>query len=332
MAQEDMMAIHEDVDVVMTEDVTMTQEETSTIDTQLPGPPAVPNHSSAFPSKATRRAVRAAQRRKNGHQPSVGGVTKQPCDGGATRKLRRPRRKTKTPWDISGSPSPSPSETLSSEPPSSEPPALEDDPHRYPDCCLTLSNRLIQSLTNILNSTDPIPEPNLVLSIGSGSGRLETHLQSHWLSTPSCDLEIRGVEIRTPDDARPVNRWLPEQYYSTVQGTWQLSSDLQSAGALMFVYPRDPALISRYMLAAAQDQHSPLRTLVWLGPRADWPTFEDCLCGTPGFERIQFVEDCGMVQYEMMVVVRKAPPVLFSLPSHPRATEDSIQAQSGSMA
>ncbi|KAF3766434.1 hypothetical protein M406DRAFT_37994 [Cryphonectria parasitica EP155] len=192
-------------------------------------------------------------------------------------------------------------------------PALSDEPCRYPDLCLSLSNRLIHCLTDIVASASNSSSPTLVLSVGSGSGLLEAHLQARWAAHPEgSNLEVRGVEIRTTPPARPVNRWLPEEYCSTVRGTWELSSDLKSAGALLFVYPREPGLISRYLLAAAEKQDSLLSTVVWLGPQADWQTFEACLRDAPGFGPIQIIQDCGLVEYEMMAVIRR--PSIDTLP------------------
>lgn len=192
-------------------------------------------------------------------------------------------------------------------------PPLSDEPTRYPDFCLSLSTPLIHALSNIFSEAATQSSSNLILSIGSGSGLLEAHLQSLWSSTSGCELSIHGVEVQTADEVAPVNRHLPEQNCSTVRGTSQLSSDLDTACALLFVYPRDPELVVRYLRAACDPNDSPLRVLVWLGPRADYDAFAGSLQSAldvgllrhMGFQSVEILDVHGMAGYEMMAVVRK---------------------------
>lgn len=185
-------------------------------------------------------------------------------------------------------------------------PTLSDEPHRYPDLCLSLSHKLVCSITQLLEDQ---PDTSLVLSVGSGSGLLEAHLQAHWSSQTGCFREIRGIEIRTAPGARPVNKWLPENLSSTVRGTWELSPELNSAGALLFVYPREPGLVNRYLLAAAENSNNEmLRTVIWLGPQADWETFQDCFRNVSGFAPLEMVQDCGLAEYEMMAIIKRLSP------------------------
>ncbi|ROV97352.1 hypothetical protein VMCG_06914 [Cytospora schulzeri] len=186
-------------------------------------------------------------------------------------------------------------------------PHLGDAPRRYPDFCLSISARLIRTLTDVLTSACSGREENLVISVGSGSGLLEAHMQSLWSSSPGCNLTIEGVEVRTAGQARPVNRYLSEEHYTTVRGTFEVSPRAREASALMFVYPREPVLIQRYLQAAREDEDSPLRTVVWLGPKADWDTFDECLQGVPGFGSVEIPGDCGVVEYEMMAVLTRLP-------------------------
>ncbi|KAK7731812.1 hypothetical protein SLS53_008633 [Cytospora paraplurivora] len=193
-----------------------------------------------------------------------------------------------------------------------EPPRLSDTPQRYPDFCLSISARLTWALTNILTSAcshPNAPKHNLILSIGSGSGLLEAHLQSLWSSSPSNNLFIEGVEVRTAEEAPPVNRYLSEEQYTTVRGTFEISPRLREASALIFVYPREPGLIHRYLHAAGKDTNSPLRAVVWLGPKADWDSFAECLRGVPGFGPVEIPTNvtCGLVEYEMMGLIRRLP-------------------------
>lgn len=192
-------------------------------------------------------------------------------------------------------------------------PPLNDEPNRYPDFCLSLSTPLIHCLTSVFTEAANQSESNLILSVGSGSGRLEAHLQDYWSSTLNCNLSIHGVEIHVADNARPVNRYLPEQNCSTVQATWQLSPDLAIAGALLFVYPRDSELVLRYLQAASNQESNPLQAVVWLGPRADYRTFVGALQSaldaglrdTLAFGPVEIIGAPGMAEYEMMALIRR---------------------------
>lgn len=191
-------------------------------------------------------------------------------------------------------------------------PPLGDTPRRYPDFCLSISTRLIRALTDIITTSGACKIPDeqqssLVVSVGSGSGLLEAHLQSFWSSIPSCNLTIEGVEVRTAGDARPVNRYLSEEHHTTVRGTFEVTPRGRQASALMFVYPREPMLIQRYLQGAREDEDSPLRTVVWLGPKADWDCFAECLRDVPRFGEVEIPDDCGMVKYEMMAIIRRLP-------------------------
>lgn len=184
-------------------------------------------------------------------------------------------------------------------------PELNDTPGRQPDFCLSISNKLIHTLTTILITTGPDSNNNLVLSVGSGSGLLEAHLLKHLTSFPesTSTFTIQGVEVRSPPTAAPVNKYLPEQHSATVRGTWELSPLLDAADTLLFVYPREPGLVTRYLVA----RPASLRIVLWLGPRADWEVFGGCLQGLEGFGDVDIIEgeNAGVAEFEMIAVVRR---------------------------
>ncbi|KAJ4416985.1 hypothetical protein N0V82_006434 [Gnomoniopsis sp. IMI 355080] len=192
-------------------------------------------------------------------------------------------------------------------------PPLSIEPKRYSDFCLSISLPLIHSLTGIFTEAANKSNSNLILSVGSGSGLLEAYLQSHWSATLNCNLSVHGVEIYSEDDARPVNRYLPEQYCDTVKATWQLSPVLHAAAALLFVYPRDVKLVSRYLEAVQAQENSPLQAVVWLGPRADFDTFAVCLRAMSNgalqhnveFGPVEVIETSGLAEYEMMALIHR---------------------------
>ncbi|KAK4663219.1 hypothetical protein QC763_606705 [Podospora pseudopauciseta] len=137
-------------------------------------------------------------------------------------------------------------------------PQLSTSPIRHPSSCCSLSLPLLSLLDTILP-----PPPSLALSIGSGPGLLEALLLHHY---PARSNSIYGVEVSAP---KPVNVFLPEQNTLTVTGTWAVvdSGLLKEAGALLFVYPRQPSLVQAY-LARWEGE-----IVVWIGPRADMEEF-----------------------------------------------------------
>ncbi|RYP61863.1 hypothetical protein DL771_009982 [Monosporascus sp. 5C6A] len=199
-------------------------------------------------------------------------------------------------------------------------PEITDEPRHYPDCCLSISRGILDVLTDTFRTA---AETGLVLSIGSGSGLLEALLQSRWATvsalasasasdnttaaattiSAAASPRIEGVEVRAS-----VNRYLPAAAVGTVRGTWEVSPRARSdptVAALLFVYPRSPALVSRYLREAAAS------VAVWLGHRSDWPDFEPCFAGAPGFGgAVEVVGGCaaGLVEYEMMAIVRRRVP------------------------
>lgn len=182
-------------------------------------------------------------------------------------------------------------------------PELTDEPNRHPDCCLSLSTKLLTKLTDTFRPPQPTGPTLHVLSVGSGTGLLEALLQAHWSSAPSgSNLTIHGVEVRAPGRSRPVNRYLRDGHASTVRGTWEVSPAAAGAGALLFVYPREPGLVARYVRAAGEG----LRLVVWLGPNVDWALFEACLADAapPGGGGVEVVGGSGLADYETMAIVR----------------------------
>ncbi|CAL00406.1 hypothetical protein An15g02520 [Aspergillus niger] len=111
--------------------------------------------------------------------------------------------------------------------------------------------------------------PAFTLSIGCGSGLLEALiLHNH------PNLQITGIEV-----SASVNRYLAEENFDVVSGTWDLYARAPQAAAWMFVYPREPKLVSKYIEMYADDENgseSSVQMILWLGPRADWADYEPC--------------------------------------------------------
>jgi hypothetical protein len=186
-------------------------------------------------------------------------------------------------------------------------------PIRFPDCCLALSTKLLRTLSDIFSKTTNSEDKPTVLSVGSGSGLLEAFLLDQQ-DNSDCDypsFNVEGVEVQQPSGKDTVNKYLPEQAIYTVRGSWDVVSRLQDPDvtALMFVYPRQPALILEYTKAIAR-KGLDVQVIVWLGPMADWEVFESCF--DAGYENGRFAitekrqgVDAGLDEYEMMAVVEK---------------------------
>lgn len=196
--------------------------------------------------------------------------------------------------------------------PTLELPRLQDAPARHPNCCLSFSSKLIHILTRIFSSTANPDGTSTVLSIGSGSGLLEALLLAHvgaQDNSGATDFNVEGVEVQQLSGKPPVNRYLPEQAIYTVRGTWDVVSRLQDSDvtALMFVYPRQPALVAEYIKAVAE-QGLRIQAIVWLGPMADWDVFEPCFMANDKqqteLDKMQGAE-AGLDGYEMMAVLRR---------------------------
>ncbi|KAH8760447.1 hypothetical protein F5883DRAFT_140383 [Diaporthe sp. PMI_573] len=184
-------------------------------------------------------------------------------------------------------------------------PELSDVPTRHPDFCLSISTKLLHTITAILTKDDPDSNNNFIISVGSGSGLLEAHLQKHLISVQghTSPFTVKGVEVRSSPTAASANKYLANQYALSVRGTWEVSSFIDYADTLMFVYPRDPKLVDSYLKARPPT----LRVVLWLGPRADWEVFWGCFRGLEGFGEVDVVEGgvAGVAEFEMVAVVRR---------------------------
>jgi len=183
-------------------------------------------------------------------------------------------------------------------------PPLSNEPQRHPQCCLSMSTGLINNLVSQIVLT-PRTEQGPILSIGSGSGFVEAYLLETFAILPQDHshhgLLIEGVEVSSP---APMNEYLPEECTHIVNGTWDLCSRAEAASTLLFIYPRTPTLLYKYLEAFVKPEGK-IVLVVWLGPRADWVDFGPCLDGLPGFVEPIVIEDCGLAEYEMMSIVRK---------------------------
>ena len=165
-----------------------------------------------------------------------------------------------------------------------EVPPLTLEPKHHPDCCLSLSTKLLEALAVLLQDS------RCVFSVGSGSGLLEACLQNYL-----CDSTVEGVET-----SYATNKYLPEQAVYIAKGTWEIHSRSRTADAWMFVYPRDPKLFAGYLETA---EKGAVRLVLWLGPKSDWNEFGACL-DRFSVRGMDYGEGRGVAEYELLVMIR----------------------------
>ena len=164
-----------------------------------------------------------------------------------------------------------------------------DEPQQFAGCCLAISKPLLQTLASTLPRN-----PNLILSVGCGSGFLEGLL----LQMLPGELNLFGIEVPSADC-----RFLPAGRVLKVPGTRALHSDAIIASVLMFVYSRVPELIASYVDAFSDGA---LEKLVWLGHRSDWADCEDIVGDS--FAEVNVISNVGLPDHEIMVVATLPKP------------------------
>lgn len=167
-------------------------------------------------------------------------------------------------------------------------PKLSQIPSQHADCCVSLSTSLISALRELIPCL-----PCTTLSVGSGTGLLEgLILHDH------CDLGLFGVEVSTQ-----VNRYLSGDRLHVVKGTWDLDPAARSAEVWLFVYPREPHLLQKYLDEYGQGS---VCRIIWLGPRADLGDYEKVVGCHGAHWRKKEVDDCDLAPYEVLVVWTKS--------------------------
>lgn len=107
---------------------------------------------------------------------------------------------------------------------------------------------------------------------------------------------VVGVEVNST-----VNNYLHEESMLIVAGTWDLCHAAAAAHAWLFVYPRDPRLVSRYLQLYSD---TAVQLVVWLGPRADWGVYERVFKSSV-MNSVDVPKECGLAPYEMLALARK---------------------------
>lgn len=88
-----------------------------------------------------------------------------------------------------------------------------------------------------------------------------------------------------------------------MKGTWDLDDSAKDASVWMFVYPRQPELVQNYLTKFGEGK---VGSIIWLGPKSDWGDYSAVAESWRDLWSVEEVGDCGLVEYEMMMVWRKA--------------------------
>ncbi|GAB7353053.1 hypothetical protein MBLNU459_g3606t1 [Dothideomycetes sp. NU459] len=164
---------------------------------------------------------------------------------------------------------------------------IPSEPRLHPDCCVAVSQPLLAALADLLPRS-----PSRIVSIGSGSGFLEAAL----LHLVGDSLDICGIEV-----SPSVNKYLLEQNFVRVHGTWDLYPGSAQADVWIFAYPREPRLLSRYVERYA---HLRLQKIIWIGPKVDWQDYQPVFASS-SFSCITVLNGCGMAEHDMISVATK---------------------------
>ncbi|MCJ1440649.1 MAG: hypothetical protein MMC23_001135 [Stictis urceolatum] len=180
-------------------------------------------------------------------------------------------------------------------------PELTSTSIRHPDCCLSLSEPLLDTLLSLDYSGDAY-----ILSIGSGTGLLEallidrTEKASATTTSSSGSVTIRGVEVLDSP-----NKYLAEDQLYLAAGTWDICPAADEATVWMLVYPRDVDLLAKY-IKMHRGQHQKVRKVIWLGPIVDWESYRPLLQSWCGSEVRELKgAKCGIEEYEMMGIAER---------------------------
>ncbi|KAL0941648.1 uncharacterized protein CTRU02_204411 [Colletotrichum truncatum] len=176
-------------------------------------------------------------------------------------------------------------------------PQLTNEAQTITDSCLSLSIPLLRAIHACVPRA-----PAISLSIGSGTGLVEALLQS--LPDQPYPINLVSVEVAPS----------PNKYHAphrTVPGTWALDPLASEAGAWLFVYPKQVALVKEYMAALFDnDGGGSPETVIYIGPRMDWDDFKGAF-ERPGVGTIELwseerMEEVGGRAWECVAVMRRA--------------------------
>lgn len=171
---------------------------------------------------------------------------------------------------------------------------LFEFPRHHPDCCLSLSSKLLQTIKQtVQNIAQESRNGVLLMSVGCGTGLFEATLAAYLLQQGLTNVCVQGIEVLSAHTP-----YLPDERLHRVQGSWDIYEHAEQAAVLVFVYPRRGELVKRYM----KHYHRSTSLVLWLGPRADWAEQEPILHNIATFGKPTVLEHAGLAQYELAVL------------------------------
>lgn len=173
-----------------------------------------------------------------------------------------------------------------------------DAPRHHADCCLSISQDLLACLAKLVR--DVAEESHrrrevILLSVGCGTGYFEAVLTAYLHEQGLTRTRVEGVEVVSADA-----KHLPKELVHRVPGTRSLCERARAADMLLFVYPRDGELVRRYSTQFADS----IRTVLWLGPRAEWLVQQQLLHNVETLVGPVILESAGIAPYEVAVAYR----------------------------
>jgi len=172
---------------------------------------------------------------------------------------------------------------------------LSNTPQHHPDCCLSLSIPLLQTVQRYAQRVSHDSDVEvLLLSIGAGTGLFEYYLTCYLHEHDSNNVRVEAVEVQST-----TMTYLSKDAVHRVQGTWAMSDRALDARVLLFVYPREPQLVKRYL----QQFQNHVQVVLWFGPMADWDEHNAILHDITPFSSPTILEDAGLAPYELAVVL-----------------------------
>lgn len=171
---------------------------------------------------------------------------------------------------------------------------LSEVPKHHPDCCLSLSSQLFQTIGQIVqNVAQGSRDGILLMSVGCGTGLFEATLATYLTEHGPTNARVEGVEVLSAQTP-----YLSNEYLHRVRGTWEIYDHAEKADVLIFVYPRKGELVRQYM----EQFHRTASVVLWLGPQADWIEQQKLLENIAIFGPPKVLENVGLVQYELAIL------------------------------
>ena len=191
---------------------------------------------------------------------------------------------------------------------------LNQEPSSYPGCCLSLSTKLLNRVVSLICAPSATPT-KLVRSIGCGTGLFESLLAQCLDTVSDQQTTVEVVEVLSTE----VKHLSPDVVHR-VRGTRDLSEAANGADFLIFVYPRDGALLEHGYFICKVAGYARYRAICkgfcgWLADRQLPPNplqptsiIESFVCE---LWRLGHVDKCLMLRFSLSAIQMRVDNVGF---------------------